>query len=572
VDSFPLLSAIAYLPLLGALIIFFIPHVTKETARAVALLTSLGSFVLSLILLFGFDHNAEFQYEEKIRWLNDLGVSYHMGVDGMAVLLIGLTTLLSVIAIIWSWDTVNNRAREYYIAMLLLVTGMLGVFMALDLFVFYIFWELMLIPMALLIGVWGSTNRVYAAIKFFIYTLGGSLLMLVGIVATYQMYYEKTGVRTLSILDLQQGWDLGAYSNTFQGLCFAAFLIAFAVKVPMFPVHTWLPDAHVEAPTAASVILAAVMLKMGGYGLLRFNLPLFPEGAEDWAIWMVILSVIAVLYGAFVALVQPDLKKLIAYSSVSHMGFVTLGIFVAVLLASQDRINQTVQATSHYLNGMNGSMMVMIAHGFNTGGLFLCVGVVYERAHTRLIASFGGLASRMPVYSALFMIFMLASIGLPGMSGFVGEFLVVLATWQYNKWAALLTFAVVIFAAWYMMWMFQRVVFGRAPGEAPDPGDGELTPDELAELAAHGDHGHGAAHGHAAPLPVSGGSHAHDAAHDDHGHGAIAMPDITFKEGLTLVPLALLTIFFGVYPKPIFDIVQPTFERIIEPFLRAQGM
>ncbi len=345
-DDFPLLSAIAYLPLVGALVIFFIPHVTKETARSIALLTSLASFALSLVLLFGFDHNAEFQYNEEVTWLNDLGVSYRMGVDGLAVLLIGLTTLLSVIAIVWSWDTVNNRAREYYIAMLLLVTGMLGVFMALDLFIFYIFWELMLIPMALLIGVWGSTNRVYAAMKFFIFTLGGSLLMLVGIVATYQEYYEKTGVRTLNILELQTGWDKFAYGDTFQGLAFAAFLIAFAVKVPMFPVHTWLPDAHVEAPTAASVILAAVMLKMGGYGLLRFNLPLFPEGAEDWAIPIVILSIIAVLYGAFVALVQPDMKKLIAYSSVSHMGFVTLGIFVAVLFASQDRIDHTVQATT----------------------------------------------------------------------------------------------------------------------------------------------------------------------------------------------------------------------------------
>jgi NADH-quinone oxidoreductase subunit M len=262
------------------------------------------------------------------------------------------------------------------------------------------------------------------------------------------------------------------------------------------------------------------------------------------------------------------MKKLIAYSSVSHMGFVTLGIFVGVLLASQDRIDRAVQATDHYLNGMNGAMMVMIAHGFNTGALFLLVGVVYERAHTRLISAFGGLASRMPVYSALFMIFMLASIGLPGMSGFIGEFLVALGTWQYNKWAAVFTFAVVIFAAWYMMWLFQRVVFGRAPGQAPDPGDGELTPDERAELEAHGGHGHGDGHGHAAPMPVSGGSHGHD----EHGHGAIPMPDITVKEGLTLVPLAILTIFFGVYPKWIFDIVEPTFERIIAPFLRAQGI
>ena len=281
--DFPLLSAIAYLPLVGGLLIFLIPGTTRERARLIALISAVGSFVLSMIMLVAFDHNAEFQFTEKANWLTGLGASYHMGVDGMAVLLIALTTLLSIIAIVWSWNTINFRAREYYIALLLLETGMLGVFMALDLFVFYIFWEIMLIPMALLIGVWGSSNRVYAAIKFFIYTLVGSLLMLVGIVATYQAYADKTGIRTLNILELQQGWSLGAYGNVFQGFLFGAFFIAFAVKVPMFPFHTWLPDAHVEAPTAASVILAAVMLKMGGYGLLRFNLPLFPEGSEDWA-------------------------------------------------------------------------------------------------------------------------------------------------------------------------------------------------------------------------------------------------------------------------------------------------
>ena len=564
--DFPLLSAIAYLPLVGALLIFLIPGTSRESARLIALLSATASFVLSMVMLFSFDHNAEFQFTEKANWLTGLGASYHMGVDGMAVLLIALTTLLSIIAIAWSWNTINFRAREYYIALLLLETGMLGVFMALDLFVFYIFWEIMLIPMALLIGVWGSSNRVYAAIKFFIYTLVGSLLMLVGIVATYQAYADKTGIRTLNILELQQGWSLGAYGNVFQGFLFGAFFIAFAVKVPMFPFHTWLPDAHVEAPTAASVILAAVMLKMGGYGLLRFNLPLFPEGSEDWALAIVILSIIAIIYGSLVALVQPDMKKLIAYSSVSHMGFVTLGIFVPLLIAANDRVAGEILDPQKYLNGLNGSMAVMLAHGFNTGGLFLCVGVIYERAHTRLIAKFGGLASRMPVYSVLFGVFMFASIGLPGMSGFVGEFLVALAVFEYNKWLAVFTFAVVILAAWYMMWMFQRVIFGRQESDMPDPHDNELNAEERAMLAAHGG-GHGS-HGHddhgqgqLNPLPVSGASHAHD------DHDEVSFPDVTRLELATLVPLAILTIFFGVYPKPIFDIVGPTFERILLPFM-----
>lgn len=549
-DSFPLLSLIAYLPLIGALAILFAPRASDTLPRTVALATSLGSFALSLVMLFAFDRNAEFQFTEQFVWLEDLGVTYFMGVDGIAVLLIALTTLLSVIAIWWSWDTITVRTREYYIAMLLLETGMLGVFMALDLFVFYIFWELVLIPMALLIGIWGSTDRVYAAVKFFLYTLFGSLLMLVAIVAMYQSYFNETGIRTLNVLELQAG----TYSDTFQFWVFAAFFIAFAVKVPMFPFHTWLPDAHVQAPTAASVILAAVMLKMGGYGLLRFNVPLFPEGTEAWTPVVIVLSIIGILYGAFVALVQPDMKKLIAYSSVSHMGFVTLGIFVM------------------NIQGLDGAMMVMIAHGFNTGALFLLVGVIYERAHTRDIKAFGGMATRMPGWAAYFALFMLASIGLPGLSGFVGEFLVALGTWEYNRLATVLTFSVVIFAAWYMMWLFQRVVFGRASGEAPDPGDSELTDLEKTELATS-DGGHGA------PAPVTGGDHG--AHHDSNKTGSYPThegqidssewPDITLRESLTLFPLAVLTIVFGVYPKPLLEIVEPSLQAILEGATRVIG-
>jgi NADH-quinone oxidoreductase subunit M len=563
VDSFPILSLIAYLPALGALGILFAPKASHTLPRLIALVASLGSLVLSLIMLATFDKNAEFQFTEHRVWLDDLGVSYFLGVDGIAVLLIVLTTILSTISIVWSWDTINVKQREYYIAILLLETGMLGVFMALDLFIFYIFWELMLIPMALLIGIWGSSNRVYAAVKFFLYTLFGSLLMLVGIVATYQSFYNETGERTLNILRLQEG----NYSSTFQFWVFAAFFIAFAVKVPMFPFHTWLPDAHVEAPTAASVILAAVMLKMGGYGMLRFNLPLFPEGTEDWTPVVITLSIIGIIYGALVALVQPDMKKLIAYSSVSHMGFVTLGIFIM------------------NMQGMDGAMMVMLAHGFNTGALFLCVGVIYERAHTRDIKAFGGLATRMPKWAAYFMLFMFASIGLPGLSGFVGEFLVALGTWDYNKWAALFTFSVVIWAAWYMMWMFQRVVFGRASGEAPDAGDTQLLPSEVEELAAlggHGQgHGHDSHHGGLQVHPVSGGDHDDAHGHHDAGTGSYAThegqldssrwPDLTLKETLTLLPLAVLTVVAGVYPKPLLEIVEPSFQAILDGALRTIG-
>jgi NADH-quinone oxidoreductase subunit M len=549
VDSIPVLSLTAYAPAVGALLIFLVPGFQKEKARLIALIASLVSFVLSIGMAIDFDKNDQFQYVEHHSWLSGVGASYHLGIDGIALLLIVLTTLIMVISIIWSWGTIDSKPREYYIALLILEAGMLGVFMALDLFVFYIFWEIMLIPMALLIGVWGSSNRVYAAIKFFIYTLAGSLLMLVGIVATYQAFYEKTGERTLDILRLQQGFSLGAYGETFQIVIFGAFLIAFAVKVPMFPLHTWLPDAHVEAPTAASVILASVMLKMGGYGLLRFNLPLFPEGSKDWAPYIIALSVIAILYGAFVALVQPDMKKLVAYSSVSHMGFVTLGIFVNIFALTADNVQ-----------GFNGAMIVMIAHGFNTGALFLLIGVIYQRAHTRQISAFGGLARSMPIYAAFWVFFMFASVGLPGLSGFVGEFLVALAVWDYNHIVAFFTFSIVIFSAWYMLWMVQRILFGRAKGEAPDPGDTELTPEEQLEVAAMSSHGHG--HN---PIPaVSGGSHDH---HEENEDGIVTYPDLNRAELLCLVPLAVLTLVVGIYPKIVIEFVQPSFERILAPFL-----
>jgi NADH-quinone oxidoreductase subunit M len=562
VDNFPILSLITYLPLLGALVIFFWSRATPQATRQIALWTSIATFVASLVMLAGFDRNTSgMQWREHMDWLPDLGINYDMGVDGLSVWLVVLTTLLTMISILASFDPVQRRVREYYIAILLLEVGMIGVFLALDLFLFYIFFELTLIPMALLIGIWGSANRVYAAVKFFLYTLAGSLLMLVAIVATYQAYFEQTGDRTLNVLELAQG----NYGHTFQMWVFAAFFIAFAIKIPMWPFHTWLPDAHVEAPTAGSVLLAGVLLKMGGYGLIRFNLSLYPDAARDWAPVIMVLSVIAIIYGALVALVQPDLKKLIAYSSVSHMGFVTLGIF------------------AFNMQGMQGAMVVMLSHGLVTGALFLCVGVVYERAHTRLISAFGGLATRMPVYASIFGIFMLASIGLPGLSGFVGEFLAILGAFREYRWAGIIAMSVVILSAWYMMLMFQRVVFQRAAGEPPDPHDGALL------HSAHPHEPHGSDF-HSVPA-VSGGSgmgmadeenlesehvpRVHDDPHMGHDlqHGADThaadvprWPDLTAKELMTLVPLLILTVLMGVYPALFMDVMAATLELVLEPF------
>ncbi len=532
-NGVPILSLITYAPAVGALIIFFWPRANANTARWLALISASVSLVLSLIMIVSFDTSKPSmqvsgnpQFKEYANWLPKVGVSYLMGVDGISALLIVLTTLLMIVAIIASWGPIDRRVREYMIAMLLLETGMLGVFVSLDLFLFYIFWEIMLIPMALLIGIWGSANRVYAATKFFLYTLAGSLLMLVGIVATYQAYYNQTGIRTLNVLELAKG----TYSHNFQMWVFAAFFIAFAIKVPMWPFHTWLPDAHVEAPTAGSVILAGVLLKMGGYGLLRFNLPLFPDAARTWQPYIIILSIVAIIYGALVALVQPDLKKLVAYSSVSHMGFVTLGIF------------------AFNAQGLYGAMIVMISHGLVTGGLFLLVGMIYNRGHTRLIRAFGGLATNMPVYAAFFGFFMLASIGLPGLSGFPGEFLAMLGGFKAYRWAGILAVIVVILAAWYMMWMYQRVVWVRAPGEPPDSTDPETR---VPRIETQGD----------GPQPVMGGS-----GHDEHFIDPRTFKDINWAEIVTLAPLTALVIWIGVYPHTIMNIMRPALEAILKPF------
>jgi NADH-quinone oxidoreductase subunit M len=378
-------------------------------------------------------------------WLPDLNIGYHLGADALSLLLLVLTTLLTVISILVSWDPIQKRVREYYIMILLLTAGMMGVFVSLDFFVFYIFWEVMLVPMALLIGIWGSSNRVYAAIKFFLYTLAGSLLMLVAIIALYLQH------GTLDVLALQQ---LGRTDpHDFQNWVFLAFAAAFAVKVPMWPFHTWLPDAHVEAPTAGSIILAGVLLKMGAYGFIRFALPITPAGAATFAPIMVGLSVIAVIYGALVSLVQPDLKKLIAYSSVSHMGFVTLGLFTGIWLNWLGYTDGT--------QGIDGAIVVMLSHGFLTGGLFLCVGVIYNRLHSRLIADMGGIAKPMPRFAFLFGIMVFGSVGLPGLSGFVGEFLTMLGAFRADWVVGAITSFVVILAAWYLLWMFQRVVFNK---------------------------------------------------------------------------------------------------------------
>ncbi|HEU5360613.1 MAG TPA: NADH-quinone oxidoreductase subunit M [Candidatus Deferrimicrobiaceae bacterium] len=439
-----LLSAVIFLPVAGILVLFFLPKENPRLLKNVTFLVTLVDFLLSLPIAIGFDGStAAMQFVQKVPWIPQYGISYSVGVDGISLWLVLLTTFLMPVTILSTYEAIQKHVKEFMIFMLLLQVGMVGVFLAVDLFLFYIFWELVLIPMYFLIGVWGSDRRIYSAIKFFLYTFAGSVLMLVAIIALYFHHYEVTGVYTTDLLAM---YEL-SIPVKLQFWMFAAFALAFAFKVPMFPFHTWLPDAHVDAPTSGSVILAAVLLKMGTYGFLRFAIPLFPVAAFDLAPLIATLAVVGILYGALVAMVQKDIKKLVAYSSVAHLGFVMLGLF------------------AFNVPGIEGGILQMVNHGISTGALFLLVGILYERRHTRLISEYGGLSKVLPLYAACFMIVTLSSIGLPGLNGFVGEFLIMVGAFQPMRALTVVAASGVIFAAVYMLWMFQRVMFGTVTNE-----------------------------------------------------------------------------------------------------------
>jgi NADH-quinone oxidoreductase subunit M len=447
-----LLSLILFIPLAGAVAVALVRDDAEKLIKTLGIVFSTASFALSVWLFVAFDGaNPNMQFVEKYDWIPSLNVSYHLGIDGMALLLVVLTAFLTPISLLASWESIEKKLKGFVVSMLVLEVGTLGVFMALDLFLFYVFWEAMLIPMYFIIGIWGGQDRIYAAVKFFLYTMFGSLLMLVAIL--WLGYYASTqpgGAFTTNLLDLYR--IAPSIPLDIQKWMFLAFTLSFCIKVPLFPLHTWLPDAHVQAPTAGSVILAGVLLKMGTYGLVRFSVPLFPYATFEFMPYLAALAVVGIVYGALVSIVQPDLKKLVAYSSVSHLGFVVLGIFA---------LN---------IEGMQGSIIQMINHGLSTGALFLLVGMIYDRRHTRMIADFGGLARVVPVYAAFFMIIMLSSVGLPGLNGFVGEFLILLGAFK-SQLLGSHTYAIigatgVIFAAVYLLWSYQRVFFGKVENPA----------------------------------------------------------------------------------------------------------
>jgi NADH-quinone oxidoreductase subunit M len=489
-DTLPILSIITFLPLVGVLALAFVPSDQEDLLKKIAFAASLLVFLLSIPIFFDFQAVHEFQFQEPVlNWIPALGASYRVGIDGISLFMVLLTTFLTPIVILSSWNSIKKGVKGYLISMLILETGVLGVFVSLDLFMFYVFWEVMLIPMCFIIGIWGGQNRIYAAIKFVLYTIVGSLLMLVAILALYFYHGGLTGDYTFDLLKLQQmNIPLG-----YQTWMFLAFGLSFAIKVPIFPFHTWLPDAHVEAPTGGSVILAGVLLKLGTYGFLRFCLPFFPNAVEQFTPLILTLGVIGIIYGALVAMVQPDMKKLVAYSSVSHLGFVMLGIFAMN--------NQ----------GIQGGLMQMLNHGLSTGALFLLVGMIYDRRHTRAIADFGGLAKQLPVFASFFMIATLSSIGLPGLNGFIGEYLVLLGTFMSHRVYAILAASGVILAAVYMLLMFQRVMFGKLENEENKK-----------------------------------------------------LPDLSAREIAVLAPIAVFIILIGVYPTPFLKKMEPSVNALIE--------
>ncbi len=491
--DWPILSTVTFLPLVGVLLILFVRDESenaRKNIRMIALWTTIITFVISLFIWAGFDNSqAGFQFVEKHEWL-DSGISYHMGVDGISMLFVILTTFLMPLCILASWESIQKRVKAYMIAFLILETLMIGVFCALDIVLFYVFFEAGLIPMFIIIGVWGGKRRVYASFKFFLYTLLGSVLMLLAIMA---MFYQSgtTDIPTLLKHD---------FPVSMQTWLWLAFFASFAVKMPMWPVHTWLPDAHVEAPTAGSVILAGILLKMGGYGFLRFSLPMFPDASAYFAPFVFTLSVVAIIYTSLVALMQEDMKKLIAYSSVAHMGFVTMGIFA---------LNQ---------EGIQGSLFQMLSHGLVSGALFLCVGVIYDRLHTREIEAYGGLVNNMPKYAVAFLIFTMANVGLPGTSGFVGEFLTMLGAFRVNTWVAVFAATGVILSASYALWLYRKIIFGA------------LVKDSLK-----------------------------------------SMLDLSAREKAILYPLIVLIVFFGVYPAPVFDATAQSVKALVTDVTASIG-
>ena len=506
-----ILSIVTFWPLAGMFVLLLIGKEKTTLIKWWANLVVLSGFIISLPLWFWFDfeNSDRMQYVVNLPWIQTLGANFHVGIDGISLLLVLLTTLMGPLAVLSSWDSIQVRVKEFYAFMLLLQTGMLGVFIALDFFMFYVFWEVMLVPMYFLIGVWGGPRKLYAAIKFFLYTLVGSVLMLLGILALYFSYPEIAAANpeiaaqfgSLETFSVEAFHAIGPFlPEGLQYWVFLAFFVGFAIKVPMFPFHTWLPDAHVEAPTAGSVILAAVLLKMGTYGFVRFSIPILPDATVYFVPMMVTLAVIAIIYGALVAMMQPDMKKLVAYSSVSHMGFVMLGMFA---------LNA---------NGLNGSILQQINHGISTGALFLIVGIIYERRHTREISQLGGLSNNMPIYATVFLIMTMSSIGLPLLNGFIGEFTIMAGALQKNLWWAVAGGAGIVLGAAYMLWLYQRTMFGKLDNPANQN-----------------------------------------------------LPDMNWRELATLVPLIVMAFWIGLYPAPFFRALDKPVNKLVELVQQASA-